>query len=95
MFSHVHVGARDLECLVVFYDALLAKLGLIQMPEGNGGAARGVGWRYPNRRFIVGAVGSYVGARITSRFVPSAKIKQIFGVLIVLMTLYKIYTMVK
>ena len=51
MFSHVHVGARDLECLVVFYDALLAKLGLIQMPEGNGGAARGVGWRYPNRRW--------------------------------------------
>ena len=44
---------------------------------------------------IVGAVGSYVGARITSRFVPSVRIKQIFGVLIVLMTLYKIYTMIK
>jgi len=40
-----------LSVLVVFYDALLAKLGLIQMPEGNGGAARGVGWRYPNRRW--------------------------------------------
>ena len=44
---------------------------------------------------IVGAVGSYAGARITSRFVPSVRIKQIFGVLIVLMTLYKIYTMIK
>lgn len=51
MFSHVHIGARDLERLVVFYDALLAKLGLIQMPEGNGGAAKGVGWRCPNRRW--------------------------------------------
>jgi hypothetical protein len=44
---------------------------------------------------VVGAVFSYVGARLTSRFVPSAKIKQIFGVLIVVMTLYKIYTMVR
>ena len=51
MFSHVHVGARDLECLVAFYDALLAKLGLIQIREGNGGSARGVGWQYPGRRW--------------------------------------------
>jgi uncharacterized membrane protein YfcA len=43
---------------------------------------------------IVGAIGSYAGARITSRYVPSAKIKQIFGVLIVVMTLYKIITLV-
>ncbi|MBU0545540.1 MAG: sulfite exporter TauE/SafE family protein [Proteobacteria bacterium] len=44
---------------------------------------------------VVGAIGSYVGARLTSRFVPSARIKQIFGVLIVIMTLYKIFTMLK
>jgi len=44
---------------------------------------------------IVGAIGSYAGARITSRYVPSAKIKQIFGVLIVVMTLYKIITLFK
>ena len=43
----------------------------------------------------VGAVFSYAGARLTSRFVPSPKIKQIFGVLIVVMTLYKIFTMIK
>lgn len=47
MLSHVHVGARNLECLVAFYDALLAKLGLIQICEGNGGSAQGVGWPYP------------------------------------------------
>ena len=44
---------------------------------------------------VVGAIGSYVGARLTSRYVPSARIKQIFGVLIVVMTLYKIITLVK
>ena len=44
---------------------------------------------------IVGAIGSYAGARITSRWVPSVKIKQIFGVLIVVMTLYKIFTLFK
>jgi hypothetical protein len=44
---------------------------------------------------VVGAIGSYAGARITSKWVPSARIKQIFGVLIVIMTLYKIYTLVK
>ena len=44
---------------------------------------------------IVGAIGSYAGARITSRWVPSVRIKQIFGVLIVIMTLYKIFTLFK
>ncbi len=51
MFSHVNVGARDLESLVGFYDAILTQLGLVQMPEGNGGPARGVGWQYPNKRW--------------------------------------------
>ena len=41
----------------------------------------------------VGAVGSFIGARITSLYMPSARIKQIFGVLIVVMTLYKIATL--
>jgi len=44
---------------------------------------------------IVGAIGSYAGARITSRWVPNVRIKQIFGVLIVIMTLYKIFTLFK
>jgi uncharacterized membrane protein YfcA len=42
---------------------------------------------------IAGATGSYVGGKITSLYVPSARIKQIFGVLIVVMTLYKVYSL--
>jgi hypothetical protein len=40
---------------------------------------------------VVGAIGSFVGARLTSLFVPSARLKQIFGVLIVATTAYKLY----
>lgn len=41
----------------------------------------------------VGAVGSFLGARLTSLYVPSGRLKQVFGVLIVLMTAYKITTL--
>lgn len=41
----------------------------------------------------VGAVGSFMGARLTSLYVPSGRLKQVFGVLIVLMTAYKITTL--
>lgn len=44
---------------------------------------------------VAGAAGSFVGARITSLYVPSARIKQIFGVLIVIMTSYKIWTLLR
>lgn len=44
---------------------------------------------------LVGAIGSFIGARITSLYVPSARIRQIFGVLIVITTLYKIYTLMR
>jgi len=40
----------------------------------------------------VGAVGSFLGARITSLWMPGGRLKQLFGILIVLMTTYKIYT---
>ncbi len=40
---------------------------------------------------IVGAIGSFVGARITSLYVPGRRLKQLFGLLIVVMTAYKIY----
>jgi uncharacterized membrane protein YfcA len=43
---------------------------------------------------IAGAIGSFLGARITSLYVPSVRVKQIFGVLIVITTLYKIYTLI-
>lgn len=44
---------------------------------------------------IAGAISSFIGARITSLYVPSGKIKQLFGILIVITTLYKIYTLVR
>lgn len=43
---------------------------------------------------LVGAIGSFLGARLTSLYVPSGWIKQGFGILIVVMTAYKIYTLV-
>jgi hypothetical protein len=39
---------------------------------------------------VVGAVGSFLGARLTSLFVPSVRLKQLFGVLIVVTTAYKL-----
>jgi len=43
---------------------------------------------------VTGAVCSFLGARLTSLYIPSGRIKQIFGVLIVLMTAYKIFTLI-
>jgi uncharacterized membrane protein YfcA len=42
---------------------------------------------------VVGAVGSFLGARITSLYVPGKRLKQAFGVLIVVMTAYKLFQM--
>lgn len=42
----------------------------------------------------VGALGAFFGARITNLYVPSARIKQLFAILIVVTTLYKIYTLI-
>jgi uncharacterized membrane protein YfcA len=43
---------------------------------------------------VVGIVFSYLGAKVTSAYVPNQRLKQLFGVLIVVMTLYKIYTLI-
>ncbi len=40
---------------------------------------------------VVGAIGSFLGARITSLYVPGRRLKQFFGLLIVVMTAYKLY----
>jgi uncharacterized membrane protein YfcA len=40
---------------------------------------------------VVGALGSFLGARITSLYVPGKRLKQAFGVLIVVMTGYKLF----
>jgi uncharacterized protein len=42
---------------------------------------------------VAGAVGAFLGASITSLYVPSGRIRQLFGILIVIMTAYKIYTL--
>jgi len=42
----------------------------------------------------VGAVFAYIGARTTSIYVPSSKLKQAFAVLIIAVTTYKIYTLI-
>lgn len=39
----------------------------------------------------IGAIGSFLGARITSLYVPGRRLKQLFGLLIVIMTAYKLY----
>ncbi len=44
---------------------------------------------------LVGAAGSYFGARMTSRYLPGARIKQIFGILLVVTTIYKIWTLLR
>lgn len=43
---------------------------------------------------IFGALGSFAGAKITSLFMPGSRVKQLFGSLIVVMTIYKVYTLI-
>lgn len=40
---------------------------------------------------IAGAIGSYLGARVAARWVPGNRLKQLFGVLIVVVTAYKVF----
>jgi uncharacterized membrane protein YfcA len=42
---------------------------------------------------LVGAAGAFMGARVTSLWMPSGRLKQLFGVLIVVMTAYKVFTL--
>lgn len=44
---------------------------------------------------IIGAVSSFIGARTTSKFVDAESLKKIFGILILIITLYKIWTLIK
>lgn len=44
---------------------------------------------------ISGAVGSFLGARLTSLYIAGPRLKQMFAVLIVVMTLYKLVTMLR
>ena len=44
---------------------------------------------------VVGATGAFIGARLTSRFVSGPRLKQVFAVLIVVVTAYKLATLVQ
>lgn len=52
-----------------------------------------INWELAGILLLVGAIGSFGGARITSLYVPGGHLKQMFGILIVIMTLYKMYTL--
>lgn len=43
--------------------------------------------------FVAGALGSFLGARLTSLYIAGPRLKQMFAVLIIVMTLYKLVTM--
>jgi len=43
---------------------------------------------------LVGSLGAFAGARLTSLYVPPNRLKQLFGILIVVMTGYKLVTMI-
>lgn len=43
---------------------------------------------------VVGSLGAFAGARVTSLYVPPNRLKQLFGLLIVVMTGYKLFTMI-
>ncbi len=64
------------------FSALIPHLGTMQ-----------IDWTQAGILLVVGAVGAFSGARITSLYMPGGRLKQMFGVLIVIMTLYKIYTL--
>lgn len=49
MFSHIQLGARDLPAMIRFYDAVLATLGLVRMPDDHDGGPGGAGWQRPDR----------------------------------------------
>lgn len=44
---------------------------------------------------VVGAAGSFLGARITSLWLPSVRLRQAFGLLIGVMTAYKLFTLIR
>lgn len=54
-----------------------------------------VSWNLAAVLLVVGALGSFLGARITSLFIPGKRVKQIFGFLILITTIYKIYTLLR
>lgn len=48
MFSHIQIGARNLDAMIAFYDAVLTPLGLVRMTDHDDGPA-GAGWHLPGQ----------------------------------------------
>src|SRR3546814_5001121 len=51
MFSHIQVGARDLDRMAAFYDKVLTPLGLQRQPFQPDGGPPGMVWQRPGRRW--------------------------------------------
>jgi catechol 2,3-dioxygenase-like lactoylglutathione lyase family enzyme len=49
MFSHIMLGARDLEVMGAFYDRVLGELGWQRCATHDDGGPRGILWRVPGR----------------------------------------------
>ena len=54
-----------------------------------------ISWNFAVVLLVIGALGSFLGARITSLFIPGERIKKIFGLLILITTAYKVYTLLR
>lgn len=52
-------------------------------------------WSLTLPLLFAGAVGSFLGARITSLYLPGIRVKQIFGILIFMTTAYKVFTLLR
>jgi hypothetical protein len=51
MFSHIMIGARDLETMMAFYDVVLSPLGLLRIVELDAVDEAGIIWRNGDRRW--------------------------------------------
>lgn len=51
IFSHIIVGARDLERLSAFYDQVLSPLGLARGTADDDGGPPGAVWHVPGRQW--------------------------------------------
>jgi catechol 2,3-dioxygenase-like lactoylglutathione lyase family enzyme len=51
MFSHIMVGANNLEAMTEFYDAVLRPLGLSRDPGQSDESPAGLIWQHPSKRW--------------------------------------------
>ena len=51
MFSHIMVGANDIERMVTFYDAVLGVIGLVRDPNQTENSPAGIIWQRSEERW--------------------------------------------